>query len=135
TSLFATVLGAPAATIDATPLAATGTHLWVIANLRGTTAATAVDCQITVNNDSAANYDRQQVSGAAAVAAAAESFGSNFWTAPNMPAASDAAGLFGGFTLYIPLFLLTTANKWGILTSVKKSGTASGNLNIQAHGA
>lgn len=57
--IFDSTLGADAASFDITGISSGFKHLELIANLRGTTAATQIEVQCRFNNDSGANYDAQ----------------------------------------------------------------------------
>lgn len=126
-------LAAPAALIDFTGIAADWAHLQLVLFARGDAAAVAVSARLRVNNDAAANYLYQQLSGNAATAAAAESFGETSMQLGQCPAASAGADLFGSCVVDIPHY--TAAAIKNIQSSnFYASGTATANMVVQQLG-
>ena len=72
-------------------------------------AASLID--ITVNNDSGANYDRQYLDGSAAVASAGNQFAASNIQPGFLAGASAPAGTSGHLTILIPDYAGTTFNK------------------------
>lgn len=123
-----TVVTVAAATIDFTSIPATYRHLQLALYARGDTAATTATVGVTFNNDSAANYDLQTVTGTASTAAAAESFDQSNINLGSMAAASASANLFTPYEVIIPHYANSANNKTLISRMARKIGTATGNL-------
>ncbi len=85
-------------------------HLKLIFSGRGTKAANTDQLNLTLSGGAGANYDRQNVSGMAAVPAAGEALNStSFNLGINWPASTALANIFGGMTLW--LYDYNNANK------------------------
>lgn len=103
--LVGTDLRYPAATAQITFLNTSGSgatllptgfrHLFFEWYARGDTAATSANILVRLNNDSAANYDYQRISGSAANATAAEALAATSITLGAFPAATATANYFG----------------------------------------
>lgn len=121
-------LVASAASISFTGINQTFAHLLVIAYLRGDTASSLVTIIQRFNNDSAANYDWQNLGGNGATASGAESFATTggFDTAP---AGTAPANLFASIRMVIPHYAQATNNKAIIRNREAKSGTSSLSLS------
>lgn len=111
--LFDSTLGADAAAIDtgANGVAQTANHLLIVLLLRTTQAAVGSNTNVTLNNDSGANYDRVNVTANStsptSSAGAAESA-----CVVITPGASVAnASLFASAVILVPAYVQTTANK------------------------
>lgn len=127
-------IGSAQATFDVQGIPALGVDLEFRLIARGDTAAATVTCGVTLNNDTGANYDNQQMFSNAATMAAAELFGGAS-LAPNasIVAASAGAGLFGYIAGVVFGYASATFNKVAELTYTTKTGTASGNLTFRKH--
>jgi hypothetical protein len=123
------VLAADAASISLT-IPDTGKHLLIIASLRGTTAATAVNSLMRLNGDTGSNYDNQRMNASGATPDAGESFGDSGMNL-SIPAASATASVFGGHVIFIPNYVVTTQNKVALIFGARKIGTASTNLQTR----
>lgn len=135
TELFDSTLGADAASIDtgAGGFSTSLDHLLVMILARTAQVAVFSSLQITLNNDSGANYDTQNlrarnVTVDASPTAAASALG------PNAPGDSVAATVFGGVMLWIPSYAQTTAQKvviewsgWGEDTAAEEG------VHMRAH--
>lgn len=127
-TLGSTKLTAAAASFDFTGIPATFAHLMVVAYLRGDTASGLITIIQRFNNDSAANYDWQALSGVGAAASGFESFATTggFDTAP---AATAPANLFAGVRLVIPHYANAANNKAIVRARDAKAGTSSLSLS------
>lgn len=129
TLLFSSVLSGSAAVIDtgASGIAATSTHLRIYAYLRTDEAVGRSSVSLTVNNDTAANYDWQFVDGTNVTASANHSLGSSALTVLAVPGASFAqASTFGAITIDVPRYAQTTGRKVAIITfGMADSGAAN----------
>jgi hypothetical protein len=131
TVLFDSTLGANAASIDtgANGIAQTTSHLIILYTARTTEAVVVSTANMTINGDTAANYDRQtlrarsNVSSSGAVAAATS-------ISLNVPGSSVAAGHFAGAFMFIPAYRQTVTDKM----IVEAGGWADTNIaNGEAH--
>jgi hypothetical protein len=96
-------LSGAAASIDFTSIPSTFAHLMLVAYLRGDNAAALISALLRANNDSAANYLFEQVSGAAAAASATSGAAQTAMTASGLCAAAGAAaGTFTPIVAFIP---------------------------------
>lgn len=129
-SIFDTVLGASAATIDITGIVNSYAHLLVVASWRGDNASTQ-NVLMRFNNDSGANYDYQIWAAAAASTTAAESFAQTGLRVGELTGTGATAGYFNGASIIIPNYAGTTANKNYLTLSGQKSGTLSGTLGVE----
>lgn len=107
------VAGADAASIDtgASGIAAgyKVLEIWLYARTDEAVAKSVVD--ITLNNDSGANYDAQRITGDNATAAAGAGAGATLFQV-FVPGASAAANFFGGFRITIPNYTGTVGYKF-----------------------
>jgi hypothetical protein len=94
-----------------TAIPATFTHLLVQILARSVAAATSDTLTITLNADTAAHYNREQVQGALAVATAGTSPLTTALHAALIPGANATAGIFAQFLVFMPNYALTTTNK------------------------
>jgi hypothetical protein len=94
-----------------TAIPATFTHLLVQILARSVAAATSDTLSITLNADTAAHYNREQVQGAVAVASAGASVLTTALHAALIPGANSTAGIFAQFLVFMPNYALTTTNK------------------------
>ena len=111
TQIFNSLLSGSAASFDITGISGTFNHLMIVGYLRGDTAAVTVGVVLRMNNDSAANYDEQRITGAQATAAAAEGIGGTQSTIGIVPANSATAAYFGAVWAIIPSYLNATGDK------------------------
>lgn len=109
-------------------------HLRVMINARGDQAAATSNLIIFFNGDTAANYDRQIISGNAATALVAENFAHNTLGMILVPAASATAGFSGIGDVIIPDYAGTTFQKLALATHFYRTGTASGNMTVRVTG-
>ncbi len=93
----------------------TSRHLVVIINAAGEDAVSQRDLYILLNGDSGNTYNRQEITGTAAVAAAQRNDGVPAYNASMIPAASWGATSFGGGVILIP-HAFNTVNHKAILT-------------------
>jgi len=128
--VFQSTLAAPAAAIDSgAVIPSSGSVLEVFFQGQSSTVAAAVALNLTFNNDTGANYDRQKVAGASVTASATTNL-----------AATSADGLLHGNTgttgypgmarVVIPAYAGTTFFKTGEFYSTVIDGTA-GNCTVQ----
>lgn len=129
--LFSSVLSGTAASIDTGAAGIAGGHntLLVQMILQPSTTSGAVNVSVTVNGDTGAHYDQQDVHGASSTAAAAASAGNTNWAAA-VHDAGGTSGYPGMLTLVIPGYAATTFNKVGMLTSSVLDATAGTNRSI-----
>jgi hypothetical protein len=121
-----TTLGGSAANIDVTSIVATYAHLLVVIYARGDTALTSTPLSLRFNNDSAANYDYQQLKGSAAAATASETFAQTAMVAGNMAANTAGANLFSAHIMFIPHYAGSANNKIALSIASLKTGTTTG---------
>lgn len=131
-TLFDSTLGANAAAIDtgANGIAQTADLLWISLLARTTEAIIISNVNVTFNNDTAANYDVQALSGIGASAGAGNVAGAtsiNF----QVPGASVQASAFGAWSILVPAYLQTTAHKQVIGHGSYTDGGGSGNANVR----
>lgn len=124
-------LGAPAASIDISGIVATYAHLRLVICARDTGAVTAVNGLIRFNNDSAANYDTEELIGAAATPTSSEAFAATSASVLQYVGASASAGLFGMTVIDIPNYASATPNKALLAMNAVKWGTATTNMRIR----
>jgi hypothetical protein len=85
--------------------------VWLI--LRTDEAVVASTCKLLLNNDTAANYDRQNIRAANTTVSGTGSAGvSDGWTL-NVAGASNASGVFHVMRITFPFYAQTTAQKVG----------------------
>ncbi len=127
-TLGSTLLTSAAASFDFTGIPATFAHLMVIGYLRGTDASGLITIIQRFNNDSAANYDWQNLGGNGATASGFESFATTggFDTAP---AATAPANLYAPVRMLIPHYAQATNNKALVRSREAKAGTSSLSLS------
>jgi len=110
-NLTSSTLGAPAASFDLTTISQAYNHLELWLLLRGTKAATVTNTRVRLNNDSAANYDQQELFGANASAGGDATAGVTYAFMGNANAASATAGAFSILRMIVPFYTGTTAHK------------------------
>ena len=130
TRVASTVLGSPASNITISSIPGTGTHLYVVYQLRSAVAAeSAAFGRVQLNGDTAANYGRENINGTNTTASAGNGAGSTaFCDIVFESGPSATANVFGAGTLVIPFYAGTTAIKTlvghgGVLPVI---GTTSG---------
>jgi hypothetical protein len=133
-TIFDTTVAAAAATIDVLGIPATFKHLMVMCQARGNVSSPSTNLLLRLNNDSAANYDWQLCSAAAAVATAAEAFAQTSIVAGVIAAANAAAGLTGISVISLPDYASTTFNKIADIDFHYKISTVSGNVTVGRSG-
>jgi len=136
TTLFDSTLGADAATIDtgANGVGQGSQHLLVLVIARNDAAAVADSVNLTLNNDSGANYDRQTLRAVATTVTATTVLANNAWGL-QAPGASAGAGRFGTVVLFIPAYTQTTALRSGYaLYGVTDPTTANNRIEVNALG-
>lgn len=106
-------------------------NLRIICIARGTSAVTSLAVYLFLNGDTAANYDRQIVSGSAATASAAENLGINNQGIFVCPGSTGGASLAAVADIVIPDYRGTTFYKLMMSTNFLRYGTASGNLTMR----
>jgi hypothetical protein len=109
--LYDNIAGVAIASWDVQSISGSYTHLKAIVTARGDTAAADVAVQLRFNNDSGANYDKQQLSAAGAVASGSETFGATSVEIGRVPAASATANKAGQVEFTLPNYAATTFQK------------------------
>lgn len=127
-AIYDTTLGVASASVDITGIVADYAHLRLVAYLRGDTAATAIVVNARFNNDSAANYDVQSLTGTGSGPSASESFGQTSVRVGRCAAASAGANLFGIIVVDIPHYAGSANNKIALSHCADKIGTATTNI-------
>jgi hypothetical protein len=111
--IFDSTLGSSASGIDSgaasIPSGFDVLEVWLI--LRTDEAVAGSSCKILVNNDTGANYDRQNIRGVNTTASAAGGLGTTDGWTINIAGASCAAGVFSMVRMSIPAYAQTTAQK------------------------
>jgi hypothetical protein len=106
-------------------------HLKLVVYARSDVAAATTVLGARFNGDTGANYDSQNVRGAAATPAAGESFASTSMALANsIPGASAPGNLFDGAEAIIPHYANSANNKVLVTANTLKFGTSTGNLNV-----
>lgn len=123
-----------AASIDLTGLPTSYAHLVIELYLRTDQAVATSTASIRLNNDSAANYDYQQLDATAASVAAAETFAATSVVAASCPGASAGANLFSAIRITIPHYAGTANNKSLTCVYSHKDGTGSGAMRVGIRG-
>lgn len=113
------------ATFDFAGIAATFLHLRLIINARMTGAVTVGTINLTLNNDSGANYDWEVVFGSAATATATGAAAAAFIVVGDTTGASGAASRAGAQDVMIPNYAQTTFMKHVVSDSHVVRGTAT----------
>ncbi len=121
-----TVLVGTAATIDFSAIPATFENLMLEFMGRGDQAAAFVSAFMTLNGDTGANYDTQDVYGNVAVPGAAQSIAGNNFKNLFVAAASATAGSCSIFRVWIPSYARTTFRKM-VLANITGIIAADGN--------
>lgn len=129
--VFDSTLSVAAASIDTNTVGALPTsfaHMLAIVYARDDTATAGNQAGLLrFNNDSAANYDRQN-----AIASAASQTDTEGLAATSLvydyTGGGGGANLFGASAIFIPNYANTSNNKVAFLLSGSKYGTSSGNL-------
>ncbi len=104
-------------------------EVWFLLRTDEAVALSSVD--ITLNNDTGSNYDRQSVTGVSSTASAGQQLGNANW--PIFAAgASEAANFFSASRLTIPGFGLTSSYKVAEYVG-GKNDTTGGNNRIDVH--
>jgi hypothetical protein len=125
-------LSASAANIDFQSIPSQFAHLIVECYLRGDTAATSVSVVLRFNNDTAANYDFQLLTGVGATAGAAEVFADVGIRVGTAPANTAGANLFNALTIEAPHYANSANNKATSSAYGYKVGTATSNILVGA---
>lgn len=133
-AIFDTTLGGSAASIDITSISATYANLMLSVYARGDNAATTTSVLMRFNGDAGANYDWQQLRGAAAVASAAEAFANTTLATGVAPGNTAGANLFGALDIFIPHYAGSTNNKTFVSVSCAKVGTTTGLILVDHFG-
>jgi hypothetical protein len=127
--LLAELTGAGSSGVfDFTGIPATFRALYLQIVGRSSNASVNTTVGITLNNDSGANYDRQQVLHQAATVTASEALAQSSMFAGYMPAASASADIAGSLELLLPDYAGTTFQKTGLSRNAGKYGTSTTNF-------
>jgi hypothetical protein len=129
-----TTLGGSAANIDITSIVATYAHLLIVTYARGDTAAGSIAMNMRFNNDTAANYDHQRLTGGGATPTAVESFTQTSMPHYFMPANTAGANLFSAHISFIPNYAGSTNNKLSLSVASLKTGTGTGGMAVAITG-
>jgi hypothetical protein len=127
-SIFDVTLGAAAGQIDIPSIPQSYAHLLITAYARGDTAANNTPLYLRLNGDSSANYDLQLLAASQNTATSSEAYAYPAFYTGLIPAASGAAGLFGGVQIFIPHYAGNVNSKTALCIGSAKWGTASGNM-------
>lgn len=130
-SVFNTTLGSAAATIDITGIPTSYAHLRVVLDGRSDLASNVNTVSVRLNNDTAANYDYEFLTGTGAAASSSETFAATGVFFLTLPAATATAGTSGQGVLEIPNYAGTTFNKSLLITCGSKQSTATGDMNAR----
>jgi hypothetical protein len=128
--LYSQVLASPQASIDTGTggVAQTATHLWIKMLLISTTAAAATIANVTVNNDSGANYDLQRAAAQNVSSVFASSLAQTSWQL-NIHGAAGSTGYASDVDFWINNYTGTTYWKTGHGFDGIMDATAA-NLNL-----
>jgi hypothetical protein len=106
-------------------------HLRVTAVIRGTNVSTSITIAITLNNDTGANYDRQNFQGSNASASASVSTGQTALVSLSQPAASATSNFAGAIDLMVYDYKGTTFQKICEATNLYRDQSAGAGMAIQ----
>lgn len=115
-SFYDSTLGAAAANFSITP-PTWGSHLMLIASLRGSTGAVTVQSRLRFNSDSTANYGYENLRGNVATASASGLGGETSVFVGTVTADTASAGRFGHHIIFVPNFRSTTIRKGSLSIS------------------
>lgn len=117
------------ASADFTSIPATFRHLHIEGMVRGAKAAAYDDFNMTINNDSGANYDREAAAFYQTTHAIAENLGTTSWASiAQTAAASAAAGLFSYFHIRIPYYADTNIQKVVLMEFADITANSTGSI-------
>lgn len=122
------VLGASAATVDFSTIAATYRHLRIIGQARGTAAATVVQVSARFNADTGANYRAQLLRSNSASASASAAVSQTAVPVATISGASSPAGAGSFAVIDVPNYAGTTFHKETLGVSGHRRGTGSGDM-------
>lgn len=105
------LLSVDTASFDFTSIPATYNCLVVRGMLRGTNATASVTAQVRLNNDSAANYDSEDLAGSNSSAVAANLGGATSVQIADLPGATARANRPGYLEFSVPMYAETTFEK------------------------
>lgn len=118
TQILDSTLGASAASFDTNTILGgniSGTYTCLLAQVQGRCDAGSVQqLRIRFNNDSGANYDRQQVAGSSASASAEQAIAQTSARIATFPGTDAPAGATGTAFLEIPNYSGTTFHKMAV---------------------
>ena len=121
-------LVADAANIDLTSISGSWAHLMLMCYLRSAAVAAEDNVSLRFNNDSAANYDYQELQGRAATATAAEAFATNEARFATVPGSTSGSNLFAAASICIPHYANASNNKALVTENSTKYGTSTTNM-------
>jgi hypothetical protein len=104
------------------------TDLFLVADVRGDTAATSTQVRLTLNGDTGANYDSTYVVGINSAASSVGAFASTSITVLDMPAASATASLSGGLNIQILNYAGTARHKSVLTQGGSRFGATAANM-------
>lgn len=125
------ILSGTAASVTFSSIPGTYRQLQVWIACRGDNATTFVGMQLQLNADTGANYDSQQVVGAASSPLASETLAQTSISLGEFAAASAAAGNGGVYVINIPWYASTVIHKYVATDHAFSYGTASSNLQTK----
>lgn len=128
-SVFDQTLSIATATIDTGAIIpSTYAHLLVVVYARGDTAATNIQVSMRFNNDSAANYDWEQVGANINTASGSEGAGATSIKVGECAANTAPASVFDSCFIAVPQYAGTTGQKTSLALNGLKTGTTSGSF-------
>jgi hypothetical protein len=128
TQISDSTLGGSAPSFDLTAIPATFNHLLLLIQGRGDTAATSTTVLLRFNNDSGANYDTELITGSGAAVATGEIVAGTSAQIADITANTGPASVFGAFTIWIPNYAGTTAQKNAFSSGGHKTTSLSGGI-------
>jgi hypothetical protein len=112
-----------------------GRHLWVLVSGQGSAAATAVNLQLVLNNDTGANYYREssQVNGSTPTYGGGEAIAAANAFMGNIPAATVGGNRAGFGSVLIASYAGTTFGKNILVNHGYAQGITTGNLILDSN--
>lgn len=129
-AIYDSTLSGAASSFDIPGIVGGYAHLLIEVNGRGDTAASTINCNVRLNNDTAGNYYYQRLRGNGATASAAEGLAQTAYLAGFLPAASAPAGIGGSVRMRIPSYSSSALTKGLESASSTAVALSTGNLFV-----
>ena len=126
--LVNTTLVANVATVTLTNIAQTYSSIRLIAHLKGTSANAVETLSVTVNGDTSAIYDIQELKGTASTASSTESFAQAAFNNNSISCGGGLAGVFTSVDVLFSDYRNTAFNRDSLWRVARKDSTSTGGL-------